>query len=255
VIETPGEWGEFPVARNLKSGHVDVWRLNLDVSTATEQAFRMVLSPEEIERADRFIRKEHGLRFTVGRGALRYLLGQYCSLGPSDIEFSYGEFGKPSLTESDHGIQFNVSNTSSLGAISLTLDQSVGVDIERNRERLELEKLARRYFSPTEVEVLFALDTEQIVRAFYRCWSSKEAFMKVSGRGLSLGLNRFDVEVDPAQPPRVLRVPEELGPVDQWEMVALPMGDEVAGVLALEGRIEKVNLYALDPASLLNVSD
>lgn len=79
--------------------------------------------------------------------------------------------------------------------------------------------------------------------------------MKVCGRGLSLGLNRFDVEVNPAKPPQILRAPEEMGPVDQWEMIALPLGDEVAGILALEGRIEKVNLYTLDPASLPGIGN
>lgn len=244
-----------PTVRAPRPGEIDVWRIDLEPLVEVEQVFRTVLSSDEIERADRFIRKEHRLRFTAGRAALRYLLGQYCSLEPGDIQFEYNEFRKPSLHDSTHGIEFNVSNTAALGVIAVALNRSVGVDIEQHRERLELEKLARRYFSPNEVEALFALNAEQTASAFYRCWSSKEAFMKVCGRGLSLGLNRFDVEVDPAKPPRILCIPEEMGAVGQWEMVALPMGDEIAGVLALEGRIEKVNLYALNPALLLSTND
>jgi len=251
----PGKWGASRIVRLPEPGEIDVWKMNLEPSVEVEQTFRKVLSPDEIERADRFLRKEHQLRFTTGRALLRHLLGRYCSQEPRDIRFAYGEFGKPSLDPSACGIRFNVSNTAALGVIAISLDQSVGVDIEGHRERLELEKLARRYFSPNEVEALFTLDSEQTARAFYRCWSSKEAFMKVCGRGLSLGLNRFDVEVNPAKPPQILRAPEEMGPVDQWEMIALPLGDEVAGILALEGRIEKVNLYTLDPASLPGIGN
>lgn len=247
----PQEWSAPPATYVVSHGEVHVWRMNLEPSSEVEKAFRAVLSPDEISRADRFIRREHQLRFATGRGVLRYLLGSYCSLEPKEIRFSYNEFGKPFLTDATHDIHFNVSNSKAIGVVAVTPGRSIGVDIEQHRDRLELEKVARRYFSPYEVEALFSLDPTQQKTAFYRCWSSKEAFMKVCGKGLSLGLNRFDVEVSLALPPRVRNVPQELGGIDRWEMTSLPMGDTVAGVLALEGKIENVILYELDPASLL----
>ena len=251
LISTPSEWATPPSEFHLQSGHIHVWRLRLNASPDTEREFRKILSSDELKRADRFIRKEHGLQFLTGRATLRHLLATYIGVSPEEIDFEYNKFGKPSLKISEHNITFNVSNTKTLAVIAITRENPVGIDIEQHRERLELEKIARRYFSESEVDALFSLKPEDRAQAFYRCWSSKEAFMKVCGLGLSIGLNRFDVEVQLDKPPSVLRVPKDMGNPDQWQMRSLPMQDEVAGIVALEGKIETINLYDLDPATLL----
>ena len=207
---------------------------------------RTLLSEEEKARADRFLRKVHGHRFTIGRGILRKLLGGYTGVDPAHIQFTYNEFGKPHL-DPTHPIAFNVSHTGTHAVIAISLHASVGIDIERYREALELEKVARRYFAPSEVECLQTLPESQQEKAFYRCWSSKEAFMKVVGHGLAIGLNNFHVEVDPAKPPALLKSPQTLASVDTWDCVELPMGEGLAGVLLVEGAIRTVEFYRYTP--------
>lgn len=247
----PLRWEEASGDYGIASGEVQVWRMNLEPSGDVEAGFRAVLSADEIVRADRFIRRVHGLRFATGRGALRVLLGRYLGCTPGEIQFGYGEHGKPYLEGVSSGIDFNVSNTKAVGMIAVTGGDAVGIDVEGARERLELEKIVRRYFSTNEVEALFGLEAGLRERAFYRCWSSKEAFMKVCGKGLSMGLGNFDVEVDLAKEPAVLRVPDGMGDVGQWTMAELPMEAGVSGVLALEGTLGAVRLFELDSATLL----
>jgi 4'-phosphopantetheinyl transferase len=248
---TPSDWTNATIHFDLQNQNIHVWRLKLDVPTNVKDTLRKVLSPDELERADRFIRKEHTTRFITGRAVLRYLLASYLNDSPQNIIFTYNKYGKPSLKNTQHNITFNVSNTKGLAVIAITRENELGIDIESHRTRFELEKIVRRYFSETEVDVLFSLNPTDQKEAFYRCWSSKEAFMKVCGRGLSIGLNRFDVEVRLDKPPRLLRVPDNMGNPSQWEMCSLPMGEKVAGVLALEGKIESIKLFNIDPATLL----
>jgi 4'-phosphopantetheinyl transferase len=103
--------------------------------------------------------------------------------------------------------------------------------------------LAQRYFAPEEVSSLMKMTASKRKEAFFRCWSTKEAFIKVVGRGLSIGLSNFEVEMEPARPPRIIKTIDTLASIDTWICKQLPMGDSMAGVVAVEGKLGEVTLY------------
>jgi 4'-phosphopantetheinyl transferase len=73
--------------------------------------------------------------------------------------------------------------------------REVGVDVEKVRRDVELEQIARRFFSAHEQMQLAALPADERVDAFFRCWTRKEAYIKATGDGLSLPLTQFDVSL------------------------------------------------------------
>lgn len=238
-------WGDQPDDYAIRGDDAHVWRIDLRPEKHDLDGLRRLLSEDEQQRADRFLRVEHRQRFTVGRGVLRTLLAAYTGGDAQAIHFDYNEFAKPELTSIDNPdkIAFNVSHTGSHAVVVIGQHPSVGIDIERYREKLELQKLAHRYFAPTEVETLMALPDDRREEAFYRCWSSKEAFIKVIGQGLSIGLNKFEVEVNPDCEVSIVKVPESLLPQGPWAFAELPMGAGLSGVLAVEGALENLCLF------------
>ena len=111
--------------------------------------------------------------------------------------FRYGENGKPYL-DGVRDLYFNMSHSEEL-AVCAVAPCEVGCDVEKIRDRNQ--NIARRFFTPAEYETISSLTNEKDrQRMFYRFWTLKESFLKVTGRGLGLGLNSFQINLDRENP-------------------------------------------------------
>lgn len=82
----------------------------------------------------------------------------------------------------------------------------VGCDIEK-KEQCNLT-LARRFFCASEYErILAEQDEEERKTLFYRYWVLKESFVKATRKGLTMGLDTF--EIQHGSPSVLVRQPEE----------------------------------------------
>ena len=86
--------------------------------------------------------------------------------------------------------------------------------------------------SDNEMRSLQTLPKQQQVAAFFKCWTSKEAFVKGLGVGLSVPLKAIEVSVDPQQPAQLLSAPPQLCP-DNWYLRTLEFAEGYAATLAL----------------------
>ena len=139
----------------------------------------------------------------MGRGALRRLLGAYLGADPAGLRFGYGPRGKPGLPDWP-GLGFNLSNSEDLALVGFLRDREIGVDVEFQKEMDDLESIATRFFSASEVAALAGVPRERKKEAFFNCWTRKEAYLKAVGEGLAAPLNSFDVTLTPGEPPRML---------------------------------------------------
>lgn len=71
-------------------------------------------------------------------------------------------------------------------------DKKVGCDIEKIKEAPI--KVATRFFCQGEVDYLSKVTETDY--EFFRIWTIKESYMKMDGRGLSMGLKNFEVVFD-----------------------------------------------------------
>lgn len=200
------------------------------------QRYASLLSPEEWGRARRFRFERDRRRFTVARGVLRTLLGQYLGIDSRSIEFSYASHGKPFLAGalSAQRLYFNVSHSGELALYAIAREREVGVDIELVHTIDDAQQIAERFFSLAENAALRALPAEVKEEAFFTCWTRKEAYIKALGEGLSLPLHEFDVSLTPGEPARFL------GAVDRehalrWTLRELDPAPGYVAALVAEG--------------------
>ena len=201
-------------------------------------AGRLLLSPDEIVRADRYVFPRDAERYVLARAALRQVLGAVLQVAPESLAFHYAAHGKPQLAgdHADRGLEFNVSHSGSVALIAWAFGAALGVDIEALRQTSDQEALVRRYFSAAENATFFALAAPLRQRAFFDCWSRKEALVKALGQGLSYPLKDFDVSLHPDEPARLQRLKSQPGESSGWCLTALPVAEGYAAALVIQGR-------------------
>ncbi len=231
-----GEWPEAAAIPPLNGDEVHVWRARLDQPADRLEVLRRTLAPDEVQRGERFHFERDRRHFAAGRGILRTLLGRYLGCDPRELQFSYNPQGKPTLAGEGADLRFNLAHSHGLALFAVCRGREVGVDLERIRPEFAGEPVARRFFSPREVAVLQTLPAERRHEAFFVCWTRKEAYLKATGKGLSLPLDCFDVTLAPGEPAALLATRHDPAEVQRWSMRALAPAQGYAGALAVEGR-------------------
>jgi 4'-phosphopantetheinyl transferase len=229
---------------DLVEGEVDVFIARLDDNLVDE--LLPSLSPDERDRANRFVFKRDRNRFIAARGLFRKLLSGYLATSPSAIEFSYGDQGKPMLAGAvNRPLKFNLAHSHELAAYAFTSNREVGVDLEFTGRHVEIEAIARRFFAPEEVRELIKLPLEDRHLAFFDCWTRKEAYIKARGGGLSIPLDEFNVSLAPDKPAALLENYRDAEECSRWTMEALPLGTEYRGALVVEGQAPQLKIKSL----------
>jgi 4'-phosphopantetheinyl transferase len=179
----------------LKSSELHVWRANLQIDEKLVEYYFRILSPDEVERAERYYSAKDKMYFIAARGILRHVLARYLNRDQKEVRFNYGLYGKPFIAgeQNPQGLCFNVSHSDGLWVIAIGQRIEVGVDIERIRRGFDVMEIARSFFSQGETMKLNSLTEDERVAAFYRSWTWKEAYLKAIGKGLFADLREIDI--------------------------------------------------------------
>lgn len=224
--------GAIPSSERTQLGdEIHVWQAWLDRDAEALKRFEAILSPDEIARASHFRFEKDKNHYIVGRAVLRELLGRYLGDASRRLEFSYGEFGKPSLAGAyvASGLSFNLSHSGGLAVYAFAKNRNLGIDVERVRPDFGGEEIAQRYFSTREVSDLLSLPAEKRATAFFHCWTRKEAYLKARGAGLQIPLDSFSVSLALGQSAEFLS-----GIEPSWHLAALDPTEGYAGALVYD---------------------
>lgn len=141
------------------------------------------------EKIDR-IQAQKGRLLSLGAGAL--LEAALAELGIRSPRLILKANGKPYLADRND-VFFNLSHSGTKVLCALS-DHEIGCDVEQRRSAKL--PLARRCFCAEEYQaILNERDSAARDRLFYRFWTLKESFLKVTGLGLQLPLNAFQIRI------------------------------------------------------------
>ena len=217
-------------------GCVDVWALSLRTEASID-AWSGWLSAAEQRRLEAFVNARDRLRFAVSHSLMRAILGRYLGLDPADVNLCDEALGKPYAFDRG-GVRstwnFNLSHGEDRALLAIAQGRLVGVDIEREREEVDLAAIARQFFSPAEREEFDSKPRDRRRAWFYRQWVAKEAVLKAHGGGLSVAPESFDVVFD--EPGIATVVSPRAEPGGEWIVRTVDVGAGWHAAVASSGR-------------------
>ena len=181
---------------DLTIGKVYVFLINLDLFDSAN--FLWILSNNEIERVNKIRVEKKKHQHIITKGMIKKLLSNILNKDPYKIELLYNTHGKPFINEKYNGssVEFNTSHSGEYALIAITLDNKIGVDIQKIKPEVDFKALSNRFFSNDEKHELMKLDEHKQQDAFYLGWVRKESFIKATGMGVAYGLDRFSVPLN-----------------------------------------------------------
>ena len=184
-----------------------------------------LLAPDEQARAARFKVERPRLVYVAGRALLRRLLGRHAGVPAEAIRFAYSDLGKPLAPGLE--LSFNLSNSgATVVAVVAASVVALGVDVEEPRPLAAAARRAARFFAARVAAAGGAAAATDVVPTFFRVWTGKEAYLKAVGSGITVALDSFAVDPDPARPPRLLHIGGDLPAAAAWTLLdpTLPGG-------------------------------
>ena len=217
-------WPRSPAELPALQNHIHIWAVRLDDATVDFDRDLDLLSPEERERLARFQFERDRRRYLVAHIALHDILRRYLPIEPARVSFDIGANGKPRLPHApaSSDIEFNLSHSHEMALLAVCRKREVGIDIEYVKEDFECQEVAERFFSAREIAAMRGLPVSLQRQAFFKCWTSKEAFLKAKGTGLSGALDEVEITLTAADQVRITAgVPgwslSEVDPIDGYE--------------------------------------
>jgi 4'-phosphopantetheinyl transferase len=146
-----------------------------------------ILSRFEKDRYSSFSSDFARKTYLKGHSAARFLTAKYTGKNPSSLHLATSPEGKPSF-QCTPNLNFNLSHSGDSIFIAFS-SEPVGFDIENIQRKADFQKLAERYFQPSEREYMKRLHKSEAL-AFLEIWTAKEAILKLVGSGIAAGLDK-----------------------------------------------------------------
>lgn len=236
------DWRLPVVFPNLIARQIHVWCAILDYTDEQLSVFYNLLTAEEQERAQRFHFTKDRARFVAARGILRKLLGQYLKAPPQELRLQVNSHGKPELIDYP-ALQFNLSHSHEIALYAIALEQAVGVDVEYIDNQRDIDAIAKRFFTPAEYQLLINLTGEAKQQAFFALWTSKEAFIKALGVGLSYSLDKVEITWGLHQSVKLLTLYDATQNVEDWYLASLDPVPNYAAAIVMKNPVLELKTF------------
>ena len=106
-----------------------------------------------------------------------------------DSQVFIDKHGKPVI----HGLEFSLSHSGNM-VVCVVSEEPVGCDAEEIRKAPK--GVAERCFTDGEQAWLSQFSVDEYDREFFRLWTMKESYVKMTGEGLRVPFETYEVVVD-----------------------------------------------------------
>jgi 4'-phosphopantetheinyl transferase len=246
AVEFDVTWSFAPDHPQLKKQDVHLWLVQLDDPRLDIECCEELLAAGERDRASRFKFKRDRRRYLVAHAALRSILARYLLVSSRDLEFSSGARGKPKLAPlpGTDTLAFNLSHSHEVALVAVSRQGEIGVDVEYVKRDFPFQAVAERFFSPKEIAALTGLPSQLQSVAFFKCWTSKEAFLKAKGTGLFGELDEVNIILTDHEAVRVN------GTLTDWALSEITINKNYVAAIVVEAGEHELSCYHWRPAEV-----
>tara|TARA_R110001583_G_C5632027_1_gene407137 strand:- start:1069 stop:1839 length:771 start_codon:yes stop_codon:yes gene_type:complete len=238
----------------LKNDQIDLW--SIDPTLLSEQTIITLSSILSVEESDNLLKYKNKVAqhtALVTRSICRLVLAQYTKTSPTALQFIRNKHGKPELVDRiDNGgnqdkIRFNLSHNNHLIIIAVCVNDDIGCDIENPQRKVSIEPITRRFFAQQEHTVLNDLQGIEQQQRFFECWTLKEAFVKATGVGISLGLDTFYFDFNKRSKNHTININfNEHYPLDKnatWQFYQAPLKQQILSICRASHSHQSINYF------------
>ena len=143
-----------------------------------------MLSEERQKRIEKNQNQESRKQLLGAGILLRKVFGIY---GFDENAIYKDRYGKPIV----EGFHFNLSHTTDL-VVCAVGERPVGCDVESIK--IAPRGIAERFFSENE-KVYLSSEEENYDEVFFRLWTMKESYIKMTGEGMHLPMDAFEIHL------------------------------------------------------------
>lgn len=228
----------------LPAHEIHIWHFTFNI-TESINTYWYLLSKDEQDRALKFYFEKDQKTYIFSRGILRLILGQYIGISPKTINLKYSSYGKPFIDplQNKNQLYFNISHTRQHILYAFTKNTEIGIDIEYLKSDIDYQSVAKNVFSTYEYQTITKAPLEKQCVLFYKIWTSKEAFLKAIGLGLSYPLSDFDVCVAENQTIKIRDIKYSSKEAKQWMLYSLTPCEGYISTVATKQKINRIVIY------------
>lgn len=134
--------------------------------------------------------QQDSLRCLFGALLSRYAICKISNYKNDELKFDVNSYNKPFIIKPNN-LCFNISH-SGKWVVCAVSNNPVGIDVEYIKS-IDFD-IAKTFFTKEEYINLMNQDIKT-KKYFYLMWTLKESYVKADGRGLSLPLNSFSINI------------------------------------------------------------
>lgn len=189
----------------ILENEVQLWKIKAVQNRNKISSLKKILSNEEKLKSEKFRFEKDSFTYITAHATLRLLISNYINISAKEITFKTNQYGKPDILFPDKTkLRFNLSHSNNQILIGFTLNESIGVDVEKIKRSEENYSILYHFFSEKEKEEFSRIPDQKKPETFFFSWNCKEAFVKATGKGLSLPLNSFAISIESLLQPKIV---------------------------------------------------
>lgn len=165
----------------------------MDIDEEKFDKICLLIEPEKKNKIERFINRKDKIRTVIGHILIKTIIIKKLNIESKNIVFGENDYGKPYLKNYPE-FCFNISHSG--GFVACAIDSyPIGIDIEQIRH-INYEELSKEFFSESEFSYINNNENHNdALKRFFEIWTLKESYIKCRGKGVSIPLNLFSINI------------------------------------------------------------